>query len=231
MTQNFKEYLLSLDEDDKFKKLLNSDIIGKDEKTIINESSLSRLWQHSLKHDMGTITAFRDARDCNTGDKFTKSENKKNNTILKAKLLNLGYGVTGIDGTYIENYGKSNAVEVKEKSYIVVDIQDKGNLRKDLIKLGSEFQQDSITYQPLNGKYLLISSNNCPDGYPGNGKIGVVIKLGKAMFGKSGEFHSKINGRPFVFESLTQKYLSVLNEMSIGEIKSFSYWAKEEKDI
>ena len=168
------------------------------------ESSLSRIHKQTQLHDSGTISAFRSARNCNKGEAFTKSENKKNSNILKSKLLKAGYGVTKIDGTYIENYGKSNAIEVREESYIVVDLKDSGSLKKDLIKFGLEFEQDSITFQAKDGDYYLISSNKCSDGYPGNGIVGKEVKLGKPLFGKDGEFHSKINGRPFVFESINE---------------------------
>jgi hypothetical protein len=224
--KNFKDYLKSLDEDKKFNEILNRKINGDEIKLNINESSLSRIWQQTLKHDAGTITAFRDKRHCGNGATFTKSENKSNNTVLKAKLLKLGYSVTKIAGTYIENYNTPRAIEVKEDSYMVVDILDKGNLRKDLITLGGEFQQDSITYQSVNGNYVLISTNKCPDGHPGKGKIGVVFKLGKSIFGKSGEFHSKINGRPFVFESVLQENSIILNKMSISEIRSMTAFSK-----
>ena len=168
------------------------------------ESSLSRIHKQTQLHDSGTISAFRSARNCNKGEAFTKSENKKNSNILKSKLLKAGYGVTKIDGTYIENYGKSNAIEVREESYIVVDLKDSGLLKKDLIKFGLEFEQDSITFQAKDGDYYLISSNKCGDGYPGNGIVGKEVKLGKPFFGKDGEFHSKVNGRPFVFESINE---------------------------
>lgn len=172
----------------------------------LNESSLSRVWRQTQKHDSGTITAFRDARDCNNGDLYTRKEKEKQNAILRAKLLKKGYGITKVKGTYIENYNTPNAKEVKEDSYLVVDLENSGNLKKDLIKLGSEFEQDSITYQNNEtGKYYLISTNKCPEGYPGSGKIGVEIKLGKSLFGKDGEFHSKVNGRPFVFESFNSE--------------------------
>ena len=171
-------------------------------KQVFNESSLSRIWKMTNEHDSGTISAFRSARDCNEGEEYSLSDNKKNSSLLKSKLLSLGYGVTKIDGAYIENYGTDKAVEVKEDSYIVVDIKDSGNLKEDLIKLGTLFEQDSITYQTKGQKYFLISTNKCPFGYPGSGKIGVEIELGKSIFGKDGEFHSKINGRPFVFEGL-----------------------------
>ena len=193
-------------------------------KEFLKESSLSRIWEQTKLHESGTITAFRYARDCGQGKIFTKNENMKNNTKLKAKLLMLGYGVTAIDGVYVENYGSKNAREVKEKSFIVIDIKDAGNLRKDLIKLGGEFEQDSITYQNMNQKYVLISTNTCPEGYPGKGKVGVVLKLGKSMFGKDGEFHSKINGRPFVFESVDSPMQKLIDfpPTEIRSIKALS---------
>lgn len=193
----------------------------------IYESSLSRVWKQTKEHDSGTISAFRSARDCNQGAKFTKQENKKNSKILKAKLLSKGYGVTKIDGTYIENFGKSNAIEVKEESYIVVDLKDSGKLKKDLISLGEEFEQDSITFQKKDGTYFLISSNKCEDGYPGNGKVGVEIKLGKPIFGKDGEFHSKVKGRPFVFESVVGAQ-SLLTDSFPTEIRSIKALAESQ---
>lgn len=192
----------------------------------IEESSLSRVWKQVTEHDSGTISAFRSARDCGNGEKYSKNENMKRSTVLKSKLLSMGYGVTRIDGVYIENYGKPNQIPVKEVSFLVVDIKNSGNLKKDLIKLGTYFEQDSITYSKPNGDYYIISSNKCPDGYPGNGKIGLEKKLGKPFFSKSGEFHSRVNGRPFVFENIN-KNLKVLTDYSVNEIQSFVMRAKE----
>ena len=177
----------------------------------LDESSLSRLWKFAKEHDTGTISAFRSKTKCNEGEKISKAENLKRSKILKAKLLKLGYGVTKIYGVYIENYGSDTAVEVNEESYFVVDLKDSKRLKKDLITLGQEFEQDSITYSKATGEYYLISSNECPDGYPGKGKDGVEVKLGTPMFGDSGEFHSKINGRPFVFKSAEDVNESITN--------------------
>lgn len=174
------------------------------------ESSLTRVWKYSKEHDVGTITSFRSARDCNEGKDFTKKENKDKNAKLKAQLLKLGYGVTAIDGFYIENYKTSEAKEVQEESFLVVDLKDKGNLKENLINLGKKYDQDSITYQNYkNGEYYLISSNTCSNSYPGFGKVGIMIKLGKAIFGKKGEFFSKVNGRPFVFENFISNFKSL----------------------
>jgi len=171
----------------------------------VSESSLSRVYSQYLKHETGTITAFRYARDCGEGKKYTRKENNGRNSILSAKLLKLGYGITSIQGSYIENYGSDNQHEVYEQSFFVVDLKDKGNLKRDLVKLGEKFDQDSITFsrQGPDGDYFLISSNTCENGDPGHGRIGVVKKLGKPVFSKKGEMFSKISGRPFVFENVS----------------------------
>lgn len=166
------------------------------ENTLLNESGLSRIWKQTKEHDFGTITAFRDARDCNEGERYTSKEKKQMNKSLLAKLLSLRYGVTKIKGSYIENYGKKNAKEVGENSFIVIDILDKGTLRKDLLRLGEEFEQDSIIFGVKGRHGTLIGTNKCPNGYPGYHKTS---KQGGAIFGETGEFMSRVKGRPFIF--------------------------------
>lgn len=44
---------------------------------------------------------------------------------LKTDLIRKGYSVTAINGKYIENYGKPNATDVNERSFIVFDVKKK----------------------------------------------------------------------------------------------------------
>ena len=170
------------------------------DQTSLNESSLSRLWTHNEKHDCGAITAFRVAEDCGKGEKYTSSHNKKRNRSLEAKLMSKGYGLTRLKGIYPES-----GVEAKEDSFFVVDLKDTGDLLNDLKKLGAEFEQDSVLFVPkgaINGgpKAYLIGINSCPNNYLAdgkkelfhNGKMGVTSKI----------YTSKVNGRPFIFESV-----------------------------
>ena len=165
-------------------------------KDIIVESGLSRVYQHTQKHDYGTITAFRYAPECGTGEPYTLQQNQKRNASLLAKLRGAGYGVTSIAGSYIENYGSEDEREVAENSFLVVDIQDRGTLKRDLLKLGEEFEQDSIIFGEAGGAGVLIGTNHCPGGYPGYHKE---VAQGGALFGKTGEFMSRVSGRPFIF--------------------------------
>jgi hypothetical protein len=173
------------------RKLIEDIIVQK-----LNESSLSRIWSQTRKHDFGTITAFRSARDCGVGEKYTKSENLKRNKSLLSKLIAKGYGVTKIKGSYIENYGSSNAKEVGENSFMVIDLKDSRNLRKDLLSLGEEFEQDSIIFGKAGSPGILIGTNKCAEGYPGYHKE---VLQGGAVFGKTGQFMSRVKGRPFIF--------------------------------
>lgn len=160
------------------------------------ESGLSRIHKAIKKHDYGIITAYRYAPECGTGEPYTYDQNQKRNSHLLAKLRARGYGVTAIKGSYIENYGSTNAREVGENSFFVVDIQDSGSLRDDLLKLGEEFEQDSIIFGSAGETGSLIGTNNCPTGYPGYHNE---VPQGGAVFGKTGEFMSRVKGRPFVF--------------------------------
>jgi hypothetical protein len=104
--------------------------------------------------------------------------------------------VTSIKGSYIENYGSPDAREVGENSFLVVDLQNRGSLREDLLALGEAFEQDSIIYGEAGGQGSLIGTNHCPGGYPGYHKED---PQGGALFGKTGQFMSRVGGRPFIF--------------------------------
>jgi len=163
---------------------------------IVSESGLSRIYAHTKKHDYGTITAFRYAPDCGSGEPYTFAQNQQRNKSLLAKLRAKRYSVTAIKGSYIENYGSADAREVGENSFLVVDVLDKGDLKQSLMSLGEEFEQDSIIFGKGNAVGTLIGTNNCAKGYPG---YHIEVPQGGAIFGKTGEFMSRVNGRPFVF--------------------------------
>lgn len=167
-------------------------------KDYITETSLSRVWGHMKEHDSGTITSFRDRKDCGNGDVYTRGQKKARNKVLLAQLLKERFSVTSVKGKYIENYGSPDAKEVGESVFFVVDINDSGKLKKTLMKFGEEYEQDSILFIPKGGKEgFLIGTNHCENGYPGYGKIN---KLKNPVFGNSGEFFTRVNGRPFTLK-------------------------------
>lgn len=170
----------------------------------IRESSLSRLWSHNENHDCGAMTAFRRAEDCGEGRVFSKKENQQRNSSLSAKLLSKGYGVTSIQGRYPEGGSVG-----KEESFFIADLHDSGNLETDLIKLGEEFEQDSILFVPKGSiqnksKAYLIGTNKCPNNW---------LPYGQREFFENGKlgyespiYTSYVNGRPFIFENVLKEY-------------------------
>lgn len=199
----------------------------------LNETSLSRVVHHMEKHDCGTITAHRAKEGCGGPDAkpYSREDNKKRNRQLYAMLETMGYGVTEVDGAYIENFGTPDAVEVTEDVYFVVDLKDGGNLERDLRRLGELFDQDSIMFIPKGGMGILIGTNHCSD-FPGYGRK---LPFTKRTFGKVGEFMTKVRNRPFIFEetflekACNENYYSVANIMGKWAITNVA--RKNWKDI
>jgi len=182
-------------------------------KNILKESSLSRVWTHNEKHDCGALTAFRKAEDCGEGREYTKSENTQRNRSLLAKLKAKGFGVTKLKGKYPEG-GKT----ATEESFFVVDLNDSGTLEKDLRKLGQEFEQDSILIIPKGAikgeaKAFLVGTNSCPNNWLGMGKKEPFNK-GKMGY-DSPIYTSKVNGRPFIFETVLNEVRDPANGMGV----------------
>lgn len=185
------------------------DLINK----IINESSLSRVFNHIEQYDIAMITAFRGRlENCILQQKsikefvstaetktkpvqLTKSENLQRNKELKASLLKLNYGVTAIDGSYIENYGEPDSREVAENSFLVVNLKKDAGFFNNIIKLGKAFCQDSVFLKPVNADGFLYGTNNAE--FPGLDNKQVI---GQFKGGKSAEFFSKVKNRAFTFE-------------------------------
>ena len=182
-------------------------------KDYINESSLSRLWKHNDEHDCAAMTAFRKARDCGEGERYTKAENRARNKSLLSKLKSMGYGVTSLKGVYPEG-GNTE----KEESFFIVDLQDKGSLLTDVKKLGTEFDQDSVLFIPKGAvqnkaKAFLIGTNHCPNNWLGYGKTEVFKK--SKMGYESPIYTSYVNGRPFIFEEIGMEIKSPGSGMGV----------------
>lgn len=184
-------------------------------KEVIVESSLSRINQHISEHDCATITAFRndpsDHSNCATGyhapSRFQDEGlsaydiNIRNNKFLKAALLSKGFGVTAIDGSYIENFKSTESnsetapVEVREDSLFVVNLNniDQVSFFDIITELGKKYCQDSVLLIPKGGEEgaFLRGTNNS---WPG---LGIEVPHSKIGYGKEREFMSKVRNRPF----------------------------------
>lgn len=191
-------------------------LIVKDQ--LLSESGLSRLYKHIQEHDCAVLTGWRnDQRDrskCAVGalpfpkDVFedpTKTNlhlNKLANRDIKAALIATGFGVTNVDGSYIENFNTPQQVEVSEDSVFVANLADMAfDQFVDVVaSLGRKYCQDSVLVIPKGGQEaFLLGTNNSE--FPG---LDNRVPVGSLTMGKEAEFMTKVKNRPFTFtESLT----------------------------
>lgn len=186
--------------------------IIKEWREFLVESSLSRVYQHTQEHDTAILTGFRgdptDTSKCaeeeigETKKGKKKQANLLRNRNLKAALLAAGYGVTKVDGSYIEDFDTPEAMEVSEDSFFVVNLKDIPDFFSDVESLGRKFCQDSVLMIPQGGKgaYLLGTNNS---EFPG---LGEKISVGDLKMGEEAEFMTRVGGRPFTATEGLQTY-------------------------
>ena len=176
----------------------------------VKESSLSRIYQHTIGRELGIITAFR--------NRHTKSKNLSRNRTLAGVLRDAGYGYIKLEGHWAEGYGTSKVVDTHEESLLVIGEEYNSGLKGLLKELGVRFNQDAVLFKPFDSEVAVLigTSDEDEDGneilFPGLGKE---ITAGKWHPNKVGEFYSKMrSGKTFVFET-------IISEQSI-----MGAWAK-----
>jgi hypothetical protein len=152
--------------------------------------SLSRLYTHIEKgHAVAFISAHR-------GDLKT-SENNKRAKTLKADIKKTGNTPVPVRGEYVEDH-EGRKIKVKEKTFMVVS-DNFVKLKKDMVKLGMKYDQDSI----------LTVSKKTGSNFHGTGTSGWIKKGETQRIGGSGivdvkrrsaerEFGTQIGGKSFV---------------------------------
>lgn len=197
------------------KKKIIKETIDNFVKGTINESSVTRLMRWMDSHDIAIITAFRGAyRDAtpktlddrpkelqgsNVAYEYSHQENKMRNHELKACLMRLGYGITNVQGSYIEGIGTINAKELGEESIFVVNLTNDVNFKKKIFDLSEYYNQDCFLYKPKGDKNAyLIGTNNTE--WPG---YGVEDCQGEFHLNPSNEFLTRMGANTFAFSNDT----------------------------
>lgn len=117
---------------------------------VFTESSPDR-YSHMLRdHDAGAMNAFRGAN--------TRAENLSMNAKLLAYLIDKGYSVTLVKGTYKGDLGAENAKGNSDEIFLIIDHRDSAALKDDLIKLGRLYDQDAILWIPKGEGASLIGT-------------------------------------------------------------------------
>lgn len=170
----------------------------------LQEAGLSRIWKQTMEYDIALISTCRTKcinciypqKDKEDGGKYTSSENRKRTKLLRAKLLSHKFGVTAVDGTYIEHKGTPFAKHLDEDSFFVVNLKNDPNFKDKLIELEKEFCQDSVILHAKDDEEFYEYGTNHGT------RVGLdkTLSAGKKFVaGIEKEFMSKIRNRPFAF--------------------------------
>lgn len=185
----------------------------------VNESSVNRVKAHSEKFDIAIITAYRNKyihetehtlddrtdeyKDTHKTEEEQKADpfvydlsmNKKRNKALKAYLLDLGYGVTSVDGNYIEGHGTPEALLSSEKSFVVVNLNGDSDFYSRIFQVSEYYNQDCFLYMAREwSEAVLVGTNRCD--YPGYGNK---EKLGKFRYNVDHYAYTGVGNRTFSF--------------------------------
>ena len=116
-------------------------------KEYVNESSLSRIWQfvEDDKKSFSVVSAYRSY--------YNNKENKKRHILLIKGVRSTGYGFIEMRGGYVETI-EGVKIEVQESSVFIPSVE-----KKDIMKLGSDYEQDSILYKK-DGLFSEIGTND-----------------------------------------------------------------------
>lgn len=163
----------------------------------IQETSLSRVWQHVNNKDIpiAILTAFRFeyTKIKPNGDK-DQSVNVKRNIQLALEFKNAGFGYFYLDGFWIENKGTANEQHVSEDSIFVVGKKGDDSLLQIAIVQAKKYNQDAIIYKHVGSTEILgVQSDGTEHSY------------GKFSPDKIGQAYSKLRNRgnrTFVFEQV-----------------------------
>lgn len=156
----------------------------------LNESSLSRVYDHTKNSTIGIITAHRASNK--------PRDNEIANSNLHNDIRKAGFGLIHITGKYIENKGEENENPVTEKSFLVIgNDNDSGNLKGFLKKHGEKYGQDSVLYKPHDSENATLIGTRDSDDL----KKGEERDIGKWHPNRLGHYQSEIKkNKSFVFE-------------------------------
>jgi hypothetical protein len=179
------------------------------------ESTLNRVMSHIEKHDSAILSAFR--------NEYPKGENYERNRVLRAQLIQgLGYQITKIKGSYVEGFVPQEEAdklkemdpespeyqelkkrveqqhEVTEQSLFTLNASDDPEFFQRIKQLSEEYEQDSVMLIPQGGDNIQLYGTRQDNDYP---PYHQTQDLGSIALGKSGQFMSRVGGRPFVVES------------------------------
>lgn len=167
----------------------------------LNETNLSRIFQHLNNPDMCMITITSDRNDITD-----KAELKKRRKELEYAIKETNFGYTKVIGGWHEN-NNGKKILVTEKSFLVFFKSNELKKAKDVFtKLCDKFNQD--------GYLLVVGGNAKVIDKTGN----ILNELGKWHPKKLDDYTKLRNGRNFSYDSIKIEESKSTFNTSIGKI-------------
>ena len=176
----------------------------------VADSNINRLRHWMDNKDIAVITAFRDEiKDVHdpsklfegdeVGHKLKTDEKKLRNRILKEELRRYGYGVTSVSGVYTG----ADGADLSEDSFLVVNLNNGSDFKKNLFDLSEKFNQDSFLYKGKGDEEAVLIHTNDADNIYGKEEL-----AGKFYENVIGDMMTRINNKGFAFltEEAKSKY-------------------------
>lgn len=160
----------------------------------LDEAGLSRILTHIAIRNLGIITAFRG------GSATPLEQNRAKNRLLQRDIRQAGFGFIRLQGSWPENEGTPEEVQVVEESFLVIGREgdDNGALKGFLKKAGAKYQQDAVIYKPWNTQNASLIYMSNPNTLQSIG----TFSLNPANIDK---MYSKFKGHKFVFHRMSEQ--------------------------
>lgn len=155
-----------------------------------HELLMSEIWRSSQGHDVGVITGFDSShKSAQSAQSIELSMDK-----LRRALYQRGYRVQVLLSGSVTDHD----VTAQTEFIYVVDMNDGGKLREDLLELGGLFQQHWATFQSAHGEYELLDCHASEAKSLGKGSISPL----------NAAFYRTWMGCPFQFDTVLMANLN-----------------------
>jgi hypothetical protein len=134
----------------------------------LNENSLIWAWHNTKGFDVAIISLHRVKKENCFSDKdqkeldhiYSPEENQEKAGALAAYLIMKGYGVIGVNGNYLEKFGKQCLPNTTDEALFVVNRNHEENFFGEIIRLGKHFCQDAVMFRKRNDDEAFLYGTN-----------------------------------------------------------------------
>lgn len=167
----------------------------------LDDATLIQLMQYTQNKNVGIISAFV--------ERCTEQENLDRTIDAEFEICKAGYGQYRFEGRYSEHSHNVQNKYTHERAILVIGAnqQDSGNLKGLLVKLGKQYEQNSLLFRPYNQSrfsIIKIAGNNSNQHDVDASVICNAVCIEDVDDTNLNQLYSRMRGREFAFNSYEQ---------------------------